>query len=601
MLDQMKQQRLRSTLPLILAVLPPIFIGLAIYMYGVDAPLWDEWLSGDFLHRLSQGTLSMGNLFAQQNEYRQFFPNLIFVALGWLTNWDVRSWMIASLVLACVVSFCIYHLGRGSLNGNASRVRWTWFIANVIIFSPVQYENWLQGQQLVYFLPIACFTLSLLVASTERVPTGTRFLICALLSVVASFSSVNGMLCWFLLPPVLAFSSSRAELWHKKWWLILWIAAFAGTVAVYFRGYHRPVQHDPYALLRTNPAEILPYYLATLGRSLTPGRMIIAASVGFVLLMLFVWSAMRFVKALRRSTPQARHLLTWLMLGAYSVLTVALLTIGRIEHDATRVVAPSRYTTFTIYLPVALVYLVSINLGKEGQRLRLFGNSVSASRVLSFAAVTLVVIHLAIYTLGVRQMSSSRARALHSKGCSLFANVLDDECLTEDVHPDLGRLKRIINQADHLGFIRPGLVKSNRVQDIAGTQPSGNVGAFQIFTRGEDDTYVASGWAKLPGRAEPADVVLLAYSEGDNPAVIFAIAQVNRERDLVSALIGRGVYGDGRWAKSFSPGRIGLHKARLSAWAFDALSGKAYKLEGEHDFQNQSGSTRTNAHDRFPR
>ncbi len=594
--DKTKQQRFRSALPVILAVVPPIFTGLAIYVYAVDSPLWDEWLIGGYLYEYSQGTLSFRDLFAQQNEYRQFFPNLIFVALGWLGRWDVRWWMAASFVMAGIVSFCTYRLGRWSLSETPRRATWIWFIANLIIFSPVQHENWLQGQQLVYFLPIACFAASLLVAATARLRLVFKFLLCAGLSVVASFSSVNGMLCWILLLPVLAWPSSPTQLSRRSLLIGLWLAGFAATIALYFNDYHRPVQHDPFALLRTNPSEIFFYYLATLGRSLAPGRRVIATIVGFGLLILFLWSCWRFVKALRSSADLARPFLPWLMLGAYSIITAALLTIGRLEHDATRALAPSRYTTFTIFLPVALVYLIPIILAQHPRQLGLFSFRLSSSSVLKASAVSLIVLHLAIYTLGIRQMHSFRTNALQAKACSLLVNVVEDKCLVEQVFPNLEILKRNINQADRLGFIRPGLIKTNRAQEIAVSQLPGSnsVGAFQNLAAAGDGNYLASGWAKLPERAESADVVLLAYSEEDGSEIIFAVAPVTR-RDPVSNIIRRTVDGDATWSKSFSPARIPSEGAKLTAWAFDALSGKAYKLEGEHAFQNRSGSKLINA------
>jgi len=82
MSDQRKR-RLRSALTLPLAVLPAIFIGLSILLYSVDSPIWDEWLVGGYLDKFARGTLSVHDLFRQQNEYRQFFPNLIFVSIGW--------------------------------------------------------------------------------------------------------------------------------------------------------------------------------------------------------------------------------------------------------------------------------------------------------------------------------------------------------------------------------------------------------------------------------------------------------------------------------------------------------------------------------------
>ncbi|MBC8031648.1 MAG: hypothetical protein H7Z16_16305 [Pyrinomonadaceae bacterium] len=588
MLDQRKQQRLRSALPLLLAVLPAIYIGFAIPLYAVDTPLWDEWLIGGYLDKFSQGTLTVHDLFEQQNEYRQFFPNLIFVALGWLTEWDVRSWMLTSCLLAGLVSLAVYHLGKWSLSETPRRAAWCWFLANLIIFSPVQYENWLQGQQLVYFLPIACFTTSLLVASAANLRTGTRFSLCALASVVSSFSSANGMLCWILLLPVLAWSSSSAELWRKKWWIAAWLAGFVGTVTLYFHDYHTPLHHDPLALWHTNPAKIILYFLSTLGRPLAPGRVIFAGSIGFVLLTLFGWCCLRIWKLRAISTSEMRRLLAWLMLGAYSILTAVLITLGRLEHDSGRDLAPTRYTTYTLYLPVALVYLIPMMLGKDSQSFRLFTFRFSKARVLTSLCVALVVLHLFIYVLGIRQMSGFRVVALYSKSCSMFVNVLDDKCLTAQVYPNIDVLKRTINPAERLGFIRPGLIKSNRVQDIASAQTPGpnNNGVFQSLVREDDGEYVASGWAKLPGRDGPADAVLLAYAVDEGPPIIFAIARVNSERDIVSALLRRGIYGDSRWSKSFSLGSINPERAKITAWGFDAYSGKAYKLTGVHAFSD---------------
>jgi hypothetical protein len=590
MLDQRTQQRLRSALPLLLATLPAVFIALAICHYGVDTPVWDEWLTATYLDRFAQGTLTARDLFQQQNEYRQFFPNLIFVGLGWITGWDVRSWMAASFLCAGVISFWVYRLGKWTLPENPGRARWCWFIANLIIFSPVQHENWLQGQQLVYFLPIACFTTALWFASAGNFRNSTKFLVCAAASIIASFSAANGMLCWILLLPVLAWSSSKDELRRKLWWIAAWIAAFLSTLACYFHDYHTPVQHDPLALTRANPAEIASYYLSTLGRSLAPGRFFVAAAVGLVILALFCWSCLQFWNLRKRSQPQAERLLAWLMLGSYSILTAVLLTVGRLEHGVGQNLAASRYTTYTLYLPVALVYLLPSLLKKDSQQL-FPGLKVSTTRLLATLGAVVIVMHLLIYLLGVRQMSSFRVGALYSKSCSMFVNVVDEPCLTKVVFPRIELLKRNINAAERLGLLRPGLVKGNRVEDIAAPQDPGSSeqGAFESLSRAHDGSYIASGWAKLPDRGEPADAVLLAYAEDDNSPIIFAIVPVNTERDIISTLFRRGSYGDSHWSRYFSPGGLNLDRTKLTAWGFDAYSGKAYKLNGEHTFQKLAG------------
>ena len=80
--------KLTCALAVSLATIPGGLLLILILKYGVDIPYWDEWQYVSFFEKFSQGTLTLSDLFAQQNEYRQFFPNLIFVGLGWLTQWN---------------------------------------------------------------------------------------------------------------------------------------------------------------------------------------------------------------------------------------------------------------------------------------------------------------------------------------------------------------------------------------------------------------------------------------------------------------------------------------------------------------------------------
>ena len=456
MSDQQSRSR-RAALPLLLAILPAIFIALLILHFSVDSPIWDEWLVGGYLDKFARGTLSFYDLYEQQNEYRQFFPNLIFVSLGWLTRWDVRAWMVVTFLLAGLVSFNIYHLGKQPTGESSVRVTWTYIIANVIIFSPLQYENWLQGQQLIYFVPIACLTSSLLIASADRLRTDARFVLCAVASIIASFSSANGMLCWVLLFPILARLFPKDKPQRKAWWMGVWIAGFLLTALFYFLGYRTQAQIPALNEPAFNPMKAVAYFLAILGTPLAPGSFVLASIAGLVLLSLFVWSGLAFWRLQRSSESQAQRMLAWLVVGAYSVLTALLITLGRSGPIQAWSLPAIRYTTYSVYLPVALVYLVPILLREPSAELRLFKSGFSKERLLVFLAAAVMVVHLPIYLLGVKQMSTFRSGSLQAKACSLFVNVVDDECLTTKVFPDIEILKRNINAADRLGFIRPGL------------------------------------------------------------------------------------------------------------------------------------------------
>src|SRR6266550_415246 len=129
-----------------LTLLPPCLLALLICRYSVDLPQWDQWAYVPFFEKLSHASLTFGDLFAQVNEYRQFFPNLVMVAVGWLSRWDPRYEMLVTFLVACFISFTIYRLSKRTIGGDRTSGLLLFLIANLIIFSPAQYENWLQGQ-----------------------------------------------------------------------------------------------------------------------------------------------------------------------------------------------------------------------------------------------------------------------------------------------------------------------------------------------------------------------------------------------------------------------------------------------------------------------
>src|SRR5918995_6429265 len=165
-----------------LIMLPVGFTALFIAIYSVDVPYADQWHTAQLFVQAAEGSLSFTHLFEQHNEFRQVFPHLLFLALGTITHWNVRYEMLVSLLLACLVSFNIYRISRVTITGTQKRL-WLLVGANLLIFSPVQYETWLFGIQVVYLAPIACLTTCLSVVYSGLSPNA-KLTIGVLLSIV---------------------------------------------------------------------------------------------------------------------------------------------------------------------------------------------------------------------------------------------------------------------------------------------------------------------------------------------------------------------------------------------------------------------------------
>lgn len=570
----------RFALRCLFAFAPAAYMLFAIYNYSVRLPVIDEWDLTPLFEKFAQGTLTIADLFAQQNEYRQFFPNLIFVALAWLTKWDVRAAMLVSFLLSCLISSNVYQLCKLTFRTDRTERWWLYCLANLLIFSPMQYENWLQGQQLIYYMPVACVTSCLLIAYADRFGSLTKWLLCAVLSFVSTFSSANGFLCWLVVGPVLWQTLADSTLPRRRVWLLAWLAALAGSVALYLRGYHSPPNHPALTHALTWPLQACIYFLSLLGGPFGFSRLVLTVLCGALLLALFACACWQQRHALRQPAI-ARPYLCWLMLGAYSLLTAGLITVGRAGFGLEQSLA-HRYVTYTLYLPIALVFLLApaLHVGQpQGTRL--------LARVRPILLAALVVLHAGLYLLSVKWMSGTRTTTRHAQACLQFINLVPDDACLSLFYSGPPKLRLRANALNRLGLLSPPLLTSDFMRDLsaANALPPEAYGALTGITQTGGAQYTATGQAMLPHRHEPADAVLLAWAGGGQEPRVFAIADVAVTRDFVSALARRGIYNDPRWRKTFSLASLPPGQLTITAYAFDARAGKAYKLAGAQVIQ----------------
>jgi hypothetical protein len=271
--------------------------------------------------------------------------------------------------------------------------------------------------------------------------------------------------------------------------------------------------------------------------------------------------------------------LCWLILGAYAVSSAVFITIGRAGFGPSQSLS-TRYATFTIMLPVALVYLVAAAV--RGTILPRFLLSVGANAA-SMVIIAAIVVHLPIYAYGIRHMNALRSRSLHDKACVQVINVVADDCQSR-VFPDTP-LRTLANTLDQLGYLRPPLAKSGSIRELAATDPRAqeNYGSFIELAPAGTNEYTARGNARLPYRREAPDAVFLACESPRHEAKVFAVAEVTAPRDFVSAILPGGVRGDGVWHKTFAPRALPVGACTVTAWAVDAYTGKAFKLSGAHE------------------
>ncbi|MET0649494.1 MAG: hypothetical protein ABW208_23025 [Pyrinomonadaceae bacterium] len=544
-----------------------------ILRYGVDVPYSDQWNIAHFFEKSARGALTLADLYAQQNEYRQLFPHALFVALGRLTGWNVRYEMFVSLLLACFVAYGVWRLGARTF-ADPLRRGLLFLLASLLNFSAIQYDNWLFGVQVVYFVPIACVVAGLLFAYSEKTGTTAAVVACACLSVVSTFSSANGLVAWLVLPPALlaARPALRASVWR---WLPLWCAGAALCAAVYVYDYQRPGSHPETSEAVRHPFEALAYFVAYLGGPLAAWRypLAVALAVGASALVLSAL-VLAYLFRHRADDGLVRRSMPWAVLGAYSLVTGVLVTVGRVGFGVGHATT-TRYAAFSLYLLVALVYLLPCVVEDAGRRGYLSASRLALlKRAGALAAVLLVLAHAAIFVLVVRHSAANWRRALlRAKACLLFIEVAPEErCLAEGLYHDVRVLRERAASLDRMGYLRPPLLRDGRMRGLAAGDGCAG-GSFKLLPA-EGGAQVAEGAARLPRRGgEPADAVVLAYGTTGDDQTAFALAEVGAA----------GARDDPSWRKTFSSNVLpSAPRVEVTAWAFDAEEGKAYRLCESH-------------------
>ena len=322
---------MKKNLLLLMAVMPAIITGGLIYTYGVNVPFWDQWdCPGIVLLKAHAGNLAFGDLLAQHNESRMPFPKIIFLLLAKLTGWNTRYETLLTFMGACLVSLNIYILLKRTSTITFHTQLVLLFLLNLLIFSPMQYMNFLWGMELVNFIPIICISTCLAIVYSN-LGDALKFILFSILATISTYSFANGLLCWIIVFPLLIFRT------HKKTFDIRWLvlvgistAILLVDVSVYFYDYSKPTHHPSFLAALFSPLKTALAFLTFIGAPLGEKEQIPSAIFGVILIGLFSAVCVRLFNTIRKGVSIDAYL-PWLALGIYSILNGLMVSLGRMD------------------------------------------------------------------------------------------------------------------------------------------------------------------------------------------------------------------------------------------------------------------------------
>ena len=363
---------------------PLVLVPLAVYLlyvvrFGVNVPWQDEWNFVPLLHMALTGHLTLAALWAQHNENRLLFPNLILLGMAGLTHYNVKDEMLASAGLL-MVSF-----GGLGLLYRRHRLGPSWGLVPVafLVFSLSQNAITLTGFALTWYLVV----LGLVVALVALEGLGTHWWALPLAAVgatLASYSALQGLLVW---PAMLPYLLRAGTTWVQR---AVWTGLAAAAWALYFAGLNLSAQHaggGHLHFLLHQPLTALRYFVVLVGAVIpsTSAAHGDGQTILFGLLILGLAAVTLGWTVVTRRVQVDRAVSFPLALILFGLLFDLFTTVGRASFGVAEATA-SRYTIYNLDL-LAGIYLVLLHwVRREGR-----GATATAGAVLIGVVATLLV------------------------------------------------------------------------------------------------------------------------------------------------------------------------------------------------------------------
>lgn len=585
----------------ILYLFPIIATFWLIKRFGVNVPIWvDQFALVDLFEAVANiNVLSFfRELWELNNNHRMIFPKLIFAVTAFLSNWNIFYELYWSFGLALASFLVLYKISEITQKNTSIFLFHTInIITCFLVFSWVQYRNWLWGFQLALYLINFCVIIAVFIlTNSENFQSSTKLKLAGIFCGIASFSSAQGLMSWLaLIPSILTVDGSEKQ---KKKHITLWIFSFLICCLIYSIQYQATPITESYDTLTYDSIwgklyVYIHFFLNVVAAPLT-GSSAVAWIFGLIIVSLFTFLVFRFgieqvsifrpfrVTFIPESSP-------WISIGFFSILCGFLITIGRADFGVEYGLTTSRYTTHAILLVISVIHLLNIHLfhcQNHLQQLKFndrvlaycFGLGLITSLIWVRAtqsldlAKTLVyqptkVAEECLYLIDYMDVKESNFFDRSSESCLI---VMTPQAV--GLSDEAKRLQKINLRdfAEDISFVEEpdqvyGFISSPWTYKNSLTVPT--AGIVEI-----------DGWAVFPNQLQQPQLVFLSLNDRQS---FFANAFINLPSPDVIEFLESEHYRNSRWEVSFSADNLSPGENEIKAWVFDPIERQFMKLSGQ--------------------
>jgi hypothetical protein len=321
-----------------------------LHHYGLNVVYGDQWDTVSRIGLSYRGKLTLSSLWAQHNENRIFFPNLIALTLSRVAAFNVvlEQYLGAGFLIGALALIIGAHKRR------CPHRTWLAYCPVVILMlSVAQGDNILSGFQIAWYVILVTLAGVIFILDRETI---SRFALLAsiALAIVGSFSSIQGLFIW--VAGLMLLYYRRRSLLH----VVTWVGAATVTTAVYFYNFNLD-KGVPAGLTAPHlPAKAVQFLFVLIGDILgvpLTGNGLgadLVLGVGCLVVALALYTLWTFGR--RRDTQSAVPV--GLALIVFGLLCALSTTYGR-AFAGVEFAAASRYITFDLLIVVG-TYLTFI-------------------------------------------------------------------------------------------------------------------------------------------------------------------------------------------------------------------------------------------------
>ena len=521
-------RRWKLVLLILIAFSPVIFTGVGIYKNAVNIPTWDDWERGPMLQKYHDGTLDLKYMDGPHIDHRMLFPRLIQLGLNGITGGDLRAEIFVSYAIFVLGGVAMFFLIRRTLGKDSA---WVWpvaFLINTILFSPLQYQNFLWAVQLAIMIPIACLPIAILVM-VSKIAWWKKLLAATAIAIVGTHSFAHGILLWPVVFCLGLLLKDFGGSWKQRTaFLTIFVAAAVTVISAYFLWNFQNVSTHSYGVklgetppsggaltrITENTERFKRYFMYVLGspfaRIFNTDPYQAAKNVTRGSIYLFV-IGVGFMFWRRKDKQDWDRLLPWVAMGVFSICAAVLMASGRCMLNVDRALLP-RYISLTMFLGIAIIAMAAFMFQRWRSKAENPLVSTKRLQIPLILAALFVGIQFTQWVYGFHKMEAWRFARLQERTSLLYVNHFSPDKVGR-IDTSLAFPLEQANFLNSKGYLKPALFDKPDFGTFSfvNTKLTKGRGAINRAAVGDDRKLYVDGFAILPDENRMADGVLWVW------------------------------------------------------------------------------------------